>query len=130
MKRLLDELLDAEKRGRLTRPFPRWKEVRELPYLDACINEGVRMHPPFCLPLERVVPQGGITICGRDIPAGTIVGCNPYVTNRHKPTFGEDADAWRPERWLGDERHKKTLEQSVMTVGPNSVRKSVTWFHS
>ena len=101
----------------LTLPHPKWEEVRDLPYLDACIQEGVRLHPPFCLPFERVVPEGGITICGRYFPAGTVVGVNPYVANRHKPTFGEDADNWRPEGWMGknpDERRR--LEGSVMTV--------------
>lgn len=120
MRRLLDELLEAEAHGRLTRPLPRFSEVRDLKYLDACVNEGVRMHPPFCLPFERVVPKGGTTICGRYFPEGTVVGLNPYVTNRHKPTFGPDADVWRPERWLeGDEEHRKKLEQSIMTVSPN-----------
>ena len=117
MCRLYDELIELEKTKGLSRPFPSWKEVHDLPYLDACINEAVRLHPPFCLPFERVVPQGGVTICGRYFAAGTVVGMSPYVVNRHKPTFGEDADVWRPERWLeGDDEHRRKLEYSVLTV--------------
>lgn len=42
---------------------------------------------------------------------------SPYVVNRHRPTFGEDADEWNPDRWLvKDEAHRKKLEQSVLTV--------------
>jgi cytochrome P450 len=119
MGRLYAELIEREQNHSLTRPFPKWDEVSELPYLDACINEAVRLHPPFCLPFERVVPPGGITIGTESVylPEGTVVGMNPYVANRHKPTFGEDADEWNPDRWLGrDERQRKKMEQSVLTV--------------
>lgn len=70
LRRLYEELIEAEKQNGLTRPFPTWKEVRDLPYLDACINEAIRLHPPFCLPFERVVPKGGMTICGQYFPKG------------------------------------------------------------
>jgi Cytochrome P450 len=117
LRRFHEELLEAERKNALTRPLPTWNEVRDLPYLDACINEAVRLHPPFCLPFERVVPEGGVTICGQYFARGTVVGISPYVVNRHRPTFGEDADVWRPERWLGhSEEHKRMLEQSMLTV--------------
>lgn len=75
------------------------------------------MHPPFCLPFERVVPKEGVTICRQFFPGGTVVGLSPYVVNRHRPTFGEDADVWRPERWMGlDEEHHRKLEHSLLTV--------------
>jgi len=110
---LYQELLSAGS----SNPYPKWSEVRNLPYLDACVLEGVRMHPPFCLPFERVVPKGGITILDHFLPEGTIVGGNPYVVNRHKGWFGEDAEFWRPERWVEkDETHKKKLEQGILTV--------------
>ncbi|KAK3291691.1 cytochrome P450 [Chaetomium fimeti] len=102
----------------LSRPYPTSSELANLPYLGACVNEAVRLHPPFCLPLERVVPAGGATICGRKFPAGVVVGMNPFVVNRHRPTFGQDADKWRPERWLeGDVEHQRKLAQSIMTFG-------------
>lgn len=105
-------------RNAVSRPYPKWSELQHLPYLDACVLEASRLHPPFCLPLERVVPAGGVTICGRYFPTGTVVGMSPWVANRHKPTFGEDAEQWRPERWLevGEEQRKK-MEQSIMTFG-------------
>lgn len=75
------------------------------------------MHPPFALPFERVVPEGGITICGTYLPEGTIVGASPYVTNRDTTAYGEDSDDWRPERWIecGPER-KRHLENILLTV--------------
>lgn len=110
-------LLYEELAGCMSRPYPAWSEIGSLQYLDACVNEAVRLHPPFCLPLERIVPEGGVTVCGRFLPPGTVVGMNPYVVNRHRATFGEDSDEWRPERWLeGDEEHRRKLGQSIMTV--------------
>lgn len=113
----LTALYTELQQANLTRPYPKWNEVRELPYLDACINEALRLHPPFCLPFERVVPKDGVTILGRFFEAGTLVGMSPYVVGRHKGTFGEDADRWRPERWMGieEEKHRK-MEQSILTV--------------
>ncbi|KAI0435574.1 cytochrome P450 CYP4/CYP19/CYP26 subfamily protein [Xylaria telfairii] len=114
LRKLQDEL-DA---ANVSRPFPKYSEIRHLPYLNSCVQEGVRMHPPFCLPFERVVPKGGITILGQFLPEGTVVGGNPYVVNRHKGTFGEDAEFWRPERWLENgEEHRKKLEASILTFG-------------
>ncbi|PHH65733.1 hypothetical protein CDD81_1460 [Ophiocordyceps australis] len=102
----------------LSLPLPKWHELQNLPFLDACINETFRLEPPFALTLERVVPAQGATICGRFFPGGTIVGMNPYVTNRHRPTWGEDADVWRPRRWLeGDSAHIRRLEASLLTFG-------------
>jgi cytochrome P450 len=117
-KKLLAELLSAN----LTTPYPKWDEVSRLPYLDACVQEGLRVHPPFALPFERVVPEGGLEILGHYLPAGTIVGASPYVTNRYKATWGEDADFWRPERWLehGPE-HKKKLEDRMLTVSSDTI---------
>ena len=114
---LLAELHSFDCRSPFTRPFPTWHEVKDLPYLDACVWEAVRLHPPFCLPLERVTPQGGITIGDMYFPEGTQIGMNPYVVNRHRGTFGEDVEEWRPERWLvKDEGERRKLEGSVMTV--------------
>ena len=113
----LEKLHEELRSANLSRPFPRFSEVRDLPYLDACVQEGSRMHPPFALPFERVVPKGGVTISGHYLPAGTIVGGSPYVVNRHKETFGQDAEFWRPERWLqSNDANKRKLEQGVLTV--------------
>ena len=114
----LDKLYNELRSANVSCPFPTYSEVRNLPYLDACVLEGIRMHPPFALPFERVVPKGGITILQHFIPEGTAVGGSPYVVNRHKGTFGDDAEFWRPERWLEkDDMHKKKLESSMLTVG-------------
>ncbi|PKX99601.1 polyketide synthase [Aspergillus novofumigatus IBT 16806] len=116
LERLLQELQDTVDSTGLTTPFPTWKEVKDLPYLDACVNEALRLQPPVCLPFERVAPRGGITLCGRYFKEGTILGMNPYVVHRHRPTFGQDADKWRPERWLHNgPEHRRMLDASLLS---------------
>lgn len=61
----------------------------------------MRMHPVIGGILERVVPAGGLTLPdGRVIAPGTKVGINPWVSSRNKAIYGDDTDAYRPERWL------------------------------
>lgn len=65
--RLRDEVdtLDRE-RGRTS--FVSFEESQGMPYLQAVIKEALRMHPASGLPLERQVPPGGASICGRFFP--------------------------------------------------------------
>ena len=95
--------------------------ARSLPYLHACIQEAFRIHPPFGITFERLVPSPGATICGHYIPAGTIVGVNPGVVQRDKATFGDDVDCFRPERWLThDEEKVREMERAMFQFGAGS----------
>lgn len=94
--RLVRELRDAQ----LPHPAP-FQALEKLPYLDACIKEGLRIHPVVGHILERVVPASGMTLPdGTVLPPGTIVGTNPWVMHTDKRIFGADAEHYRPERWL------------------------------
>ncbi|KAJ5342086.1 hypothetical protein N7541_011210 [Penicillium brevicompactum] len=96
MAQLVAELEGAA----ISAPAP-WKQIRDLPYLDAVIREALRVNPGIAMIFERVVPQGGFTLPdGRYLPAGTKVGINPFVTNRDHGVFGADADEFNPDRWL------------------------------
>lgn len=76
-------------------------ETKDLPYLDAVVKEGLRMHPPVGNILERVVPAPGLALRdGRVIAPGTIVGMNQWLISRDREVYGGDADIFRPERWL------------------------------
>lgn len=95
----------------ISSPAP-WKEIRDLPYLDAVIREALRVNPGIAMIFERVVPEGGFTLPdGRYLPAGTKAGINPFVTNRDFGVFGDDADEFNPDRWLqGKDENSENFE--------------------
>jgi cytochrome P450 len=106
LARLREEIDDFGRRGQFsdcTTGLVTWTESQRLPYLDACIKEAFRLHPAAGLPLERIVPDQGAEIAGHFIKGGTIVGCSAWVIHRRPEIFGEDVNAYRPERWLVDE---------------------------
>lgn len=83
------------------KPAP-YAAARQLPYLEAVVREAMRLHPAVGMPLERWVPAGGLTLPGGGgyVPKGAVVGMNAYVVGRNKGVWGQDADEFRPERWL------------------------------
>lgn len=89
--------------------------IRKLPYLSAIIKESFRIHPPYVGLLEKAVPEGGDYLPdGRFLPAGTLIGSNIWAIQRDRTIFGEDAEAFRPERWLerGPEQ-QSSMERTV-----------------
>lgn len=74
-----------------------------MPYLTACINEGLRLHFIIGVGLPRYIAPSGAQICGRDIPGrrGLKVVLNMAVMQTEEEVFGTDARTFRPERWMG-----------------------------
>ncbi|KAF4933384.1 Pisatin demethylase [Colletotrichum fructicola] len=120
MAKLREELADFTSRGELSQS-PTFKESQKMPYLQAVIKEALRVHPAVGLPLERIVPAGGVTIAGRFFPAGSVVGINGWIQHRNKAFFGEDADSFNPGRWLiEDEKRLSVMNRNWMPFGLGS----------
>lgn len=77
LRELRAEIEEYRGRGLLSDSFA-FKETQQMPYLQAVIKEGLRMHPATGLPLERVVPEGGATICNQFFPADVGVACSGF----------------------------------------------------
>ena len=95
---LREELRTAISQGLVSSPVSN-AEAMKLPYLQACVNESLRISPPITQLRDRVVPPPGDTIDGHFIPGGTNIGLNARSLQRH-PCFGPDPEIFRPERWL------------------------------
>ena len=71
--------------------------LTQIPYLDAVVNESLRIHP--VLPdLARKLSQDA-ELMGCKLKAGTAVGAVAFLTHRD-PEIYEDPDEWIPERFL------------------------------
>jgi cytochrome P450 len=95
-----------------------YENLSKLDYLNACIEEGLRVHPPVPTGLLRTVPAGGDTIDGVFVPGGTSVAVGSWSA-AHNPVNFRDCDAFVPERWLDkayDTDYKKAMQP--FSLGP------------
>lgn len=113
-KRLQKEIDDYASIGQLSDPVTD-AEARRLPYLQACIKEGLRRYPPITQLRERVSPAEGDTYRGRTIPAGTFVGINAWGLQLN-PIFGSDPEVFRPERWIEADPEKLRAMSQVQEL--------------
>ena len=90
------------------------------------IKESLRLHPSVSYPLERIVPDGGAELCGKFIPAGTVVGVHAWVVHRDEDVFGEDVEAFRPERWIDVEPEQlRRMERAFLAVSAGDLTERV-----
>ncbi|KAK1248785.1 hypothetical protein MKX08_007005 [Trichoderma sp. CBMAI-0020] len=80
----------------------KWDKVKNLACLEATLNEALRLYPPSPASQQGVVPPRGATIAGLHVPEGITVAVPPWVSTHSHIHFIE-ADAFIPERWLGED---------------------------
>ncbi|KAF9255716.1 cytochrome P450 [Marasmius fiardii PR-910] len=89
-----------------------YDQLVSLPYLDAIARETMRVYPPVhrllrttvkdtFLPLSTPVTcTDGSVVNEIFMPKNTDIVISIVNSNRNKAIWGEDADEWKPERWL------------------------------
>ncbi|OSX60947.1 hypothetical protein POSPLADRAFT_1146224 [Postia placenta MAD-698-R-SB12] len=93
--------------------------VKVLPYLEAVVNEGLRLHSGVGAGLPRVVPAGGMTILGHHLMEGTVVSSPIYTLHRSKAVWGANADEFYPERWI--DASADTKKEMMSSFAPFSI---------
>ena len=107
-KKLRDEIDAAVKGQQVSSPVVKNSEATTLPYLSAVIKESLRVWQPLNGIATKVAPPEGITVNGISIPGGTQLALHIQGMTTRKDVFGQDADIFRPERWL--EANAETLK--------------------
>jgi cytochrome P450 len=75
------------------------RTVSGMRYLNAVLQEGLRIYTPGGVGIARFVPSGGAEICGDYIPEGTLVSLNTCAAYTSATNFYRPRD-FLPERWL------------------------------
>ncbi|KAI1100622.1 cytochrome P450 [Jackrogersella minutella] len=91
-----------------------------LPYTMATFYETLRLYPPIPFEIKQCEISTALPD-GTFLPAKSIVFWCTWAMNRSKTTWGDDADAFRPERWLtvdGKLIMKSAAEFPVFNGGP------------
>ncbi|KAF7950283.1 hypothetical protein EAE96_007571 [Botrytis aclada] len=91
------------------------------PYIMAVFYEALRLYPP--VPFEIKQCEEATTLPdGTFLPKHAVLVWCPWAMNRSRLIWGEDADEFKPERWLEDGAiiSKTAFEYSVFNGGPRT----------
>ena len=86
-----------------------------LPYTAAVFNENLRLYPPVPVELKECTAETTFPD-GTWLPKGSVVMWIPWSLGRSKNIWGDDADDFRPERWLVPGEDGRIL--GLMNVSP------------
>ncbi|KAI7367658.1 putative P450 monooxygenase [Hortaea werneckii] len=102
------ERLQTEVAG-LNGELPTFEQLKEMKYLKALLNESLRLHPVVPMNSREAVEDTTLPVGGGPdgaapifVKAGAVVGWSVYAMHRRKDYYGEDAEEFKPERWLDD----------------------------
>lgn len=97
-------------------------DIDRLPYLNAVLNETMRIFPP--VPLTMRETANDTTIAGSFVPRGTTVVICPWAINTSTHLWGPDARKFNPDRWLGSNANSGGAESNYAITtflhGPRS----------
>ncbi|KAF7305701.1 Peroxidase [Mycena chlorophos] len=99
----------------ITDSLPLHEQIKSLPYMNATIEEGLRLFATNAFGLPRVVGPEGFEMDGVSVPSGCEVSAPAYTIQRDPRIWGEDAEEYRPERWI--EEGGGGLKKHMLTFG-------------
>lgn len=70
-----------------------------LPYLNAVLEETMRLFPPSPVGPPRVSPRGGEFVDGTFVPEGVYVSADVWAIHHDARSVGADPEQFKPERW-------------------------------
>lgn len=115
LARVRAEMAAAVAAGRCRARVVAYADAQQLPYLQACVKEALRIHSPVAMGLPRVAPApAGVALGGRHFAPGTVLSINPWVVHLSPEIWGPDAREFNPDRWLRADA--ASLDKYFLTV--------------
>ncbi|KIJ45954.1 hypothetical protein M422DRAFT_778700 [Sphaerobolus stellatus SS14] len=133
----------AKLQAEVDREFPKGADVfaassssvtRSMQYLNAVINETLRLRPAVPSGINRRLPKGtgGVMLGDKYIPEGTTVQIAAYSVHHNPKYFAPSPEKFYPERWIDSETPGHILDHSAFfpfSYGPtNCAGKSLAIF--
>ncbi|KAL4866190.1 hypothetical protein BDV12DRAFT_187600 [Aspergillus spectabilis] len=107
---------------------PAYHAIATLPYLRACVEEGLRIQPASTQGFPRVVPKGGRMIAGRFVEEGVTVSV-PTYTLIQDPTVFPSPFTYNPDRWLSGDKSKLHAAFYPFSHGPRAcIGRNISYF--
>jgi len=91
-------------------------DIPNLPYIEAIVKETTRLHPVTPLLSPRISREDA-SVDSYDIRAGTLVFVNVWAIGRDPAVWGDDADEFRPERFVGSSLDMKGQDFELLPFG-------------
>lgn len=102
LRQEIDSILDKDE---AVAPYDK---VKDLPFLRACLDEGLRLIPPTSAGLPRRTPPEGARVLNEWIAGDTSVSMTIYAAHRDPHVFA-NPEEFQPDRWL-DLKERKQME--------------------
>ena len=97
-----------------------YSQVKDLPFLRRCIDEGMRLHSTSALGLPRLVAEGpGVEFDGYYFPPGTVLSVPSYTIHHMEEIWGPDVEDFKPDRWL-DLTPRQKVGFNPFSYGPRA----------
>ncbi|KAI8325076.1 cytochrome P450 [Martensiomyces pterosporus] len=80
----------------------------KLPFIESCLYESMRLWPASSCQIPRIAPEGGITLRGHFLPAGTVINVNIQGVNLNEKIWASP-HLFDPTRFLGNEAAKNRV---------------------
>lgn len=114
--RLMNELSQAIPDALTPPPL---RNLEQIAYLVAIVQETLRMFPDVAHRLQRIFPGRSLQYKEWCIPPGTPVGMTTLFIHNN-PSFYPDPFAFRPERWLPLHTEGQRLQKHLLSFGKGS----------
>uniref|UniRef100_A0A4D5RV80 Putative cytochrome n=1 Tax=Ixodes scapularis TaxID=6945 RepID=A0A4D5RV80_IXOSC len=112
-KKVIEEIDNAVKQNGVT-----YESIKDMPYLEAVINETLRLYPPDSLLMRRCTQE--TSVAGIKIHPGMAIEIQIHGMHRD-PEFFPEPDCFKPERFLPENKEALVpYTYQAFGVGPRN----------